>query len=64
MVDIYHITHILAFYATNSFISLFSVLKGLGNSLAEWHPCYIVLSGLYLYVLESEVSHNYQKCFR
>ncbi|CAL9040995.1 unnamed protein product [Musa banksii] len=40
------------------------VWRGLGNSLAEWHPCYIVLSGLYLYVLESEVSHNYQKCFR
>ncbi|XP_073012998.1 uncharacterized protein [Typha latifolia] len=37
------------------------VWTGLGNSLAEWHPCYLVLSGLYLYVLESEFSRNYQR---
>lgn len=35
------------------------VWKGIGYSVAAWHPCYLVLSGLYLYVLESEVSHNY-----
>ncbi|WOL14400.1 hypothetical protein Cni_G23180 [Canna indica] len=38
------------------------VWRGLGNSLAEWTPCYLVLSGFYLYVLESEVSHGYQRC--
>ncbi|XP_038986983.1 uncharacterized protein LOC103722332 isoform X2 [Phoenix dactylifera] len=38
------------------------VWRGLGNSLAEWQPCYLILSGLYLYVLESEVSQNYQRC--
>lgn len=38
------------------------VWKGFGNALAEWQPCYLVLSGLYLYVLESEVSQNYQRC--
>ncbi|XP_043709636.1 uncharacterized protein LOC122658659 isoform X2 [Telopea speciosissima] len=38
------------------------VWRGLGNSVAEWQPCFIVLSGLYLYVLESEVSQSYQRC--
>ncbi|XP_042405096.1 vacuolar protein sorting-associated protein 13C-like [Zingiber officinale] len=38
------------------------VWRGLGNSLAEWHPCYLVLSGLYLYVLEAEASEDYQRC--
>ncbi|PKA57778.1 hypothetical protein AXF42_Ash015155 [Apostasia shenzhenica] len=38
------------------------VWKGFGHSLAEWQPCYIVLSGLYLYVLESEGSQTYQRC--
>lgn len=36
--------------------------RGIGNTLAEWQPCYLVLSGLNLYVLESEVSQNHQKC--
>ncbi|XP_077211040.1 calcium-dependent lipid-binding family protein isoform X2 [Tasmannia lanceolata] len=38
------------------------VWRGIGNSVAEWQSCYLVLSGLHLYVLESEVSHNYQRC--
>ncbi|KAL5700718.1 hypothetical protein ACHQM5_026131 [Ranunculus cassubicifolius] len=38
------------------------VWRGIGNSVAEWQPCYIVLSGLYLYVLESEASQTYQRC--
>ncbi|ONK67151.1 uncharacterized protein A4U43_C06F16540 [Asparagus officinalis] len=38
------------------------VWRGIGHTLAEWQPCYLVLSGLYLYVLESEVSQNYQRC--
>ncbi|CAA6659805.1 unnamed protein product [Spirodela intermedia] len=38
------------------------VWRGIGNSLAEWQPCFIVLCGLYLYVLESETSQNYQRC--
>uniref|UniRef100_A0A0E0NER2 C2 domain-containing protein n=1 Tax=Oryza rufipogon TaxID=4529 RepID=A0A0E0NER2_ORYRU len=36
------------------------VWKGLGYSLAEWHTSYVVLSGMYLYILESEVSQDYQ----
>ncbi|MQL90982.1 hypothetical protein Taro_023594, partial [Colocasia esculenta] len=35
---------------------------GIGNTSAEWKPCFVLLSGLYLYVLESEVSQNYQRC--
>ncbi|RAL47445.1 hypothetical protein DM860_013410 [Cuscuta australis] len=38
------------------------VWKGIGYSIAAWQPCYLVLSGLYLYVLESEGSHTYQRC--
>ncbi|XP_058093613.1 uncharacterized protein LOC131239768 [Magnolia sinica] len=38
------------------------VWRGLGNSIAEWQPCFLVLSGLYLYVLESEVSQSYHRC--
>ncbi|CAL5058295.1 unnamed protein product [Urochloa decumbens] len=38
------------------------VWRGLGYSQAEWHTCYIVLSGMYLYILESELSQNYQRC--
>ncbi|KAK9139107.1 hypothetical protein Scep_008788 [Stephania cephalantha] len=38
------------------------VWRGIGNSVAEWHPCHLVLSGLYLYVLESETSQTYQRC--
>ncbi|KAK8929011.1 hypothetical protein KSP39_PZI017866 [Platanthera zijinensis] len=37
------------------------VWKGIGHSLAEWKPCYVVLSGLYLYVLETEFSQTYQR---
>ncbi|KAI7993232.1 putative vacuolar protein sorting-associated protein 13A [Camellia lanceoleosa] len=38
------------------------VWRGIGYSVAAWHPCFIVLTGLYLYVLESEMSQNYQRC--
>lgn len=38
------------------------VWKGIGYSVAAWQPCYIILSGLYLYVLESEMSRSYQRC--
>ncbi|KAK1307202.1 hypothetical protein QJS10_CPA10g01570 [Acorus calamus] len=38
------------------------VWRGIGNSVAEWKPCFIVLSGFYLYVLESEASQTYQRC--
>ncbi|KAK3154093.1 hypothetical protein QOZ80_2BG0185880 [Eleusine coracana subsp. coracana] len=38
------------------------VWRGLGHSQAEWHDCYVVLSGMYLYILESELSQTYQKC--
>ncbi|XP_057959044.1 uncharacterized protein LOC131151699 [Malania oleifera] len=38
------------------------VWRGIGNSVAAWHPCFLVLSGLYLYVLESEKSQGYQRC--
>lgn len=37
------------------------VWKGIGNSVAAWQPCFLVLSGLYLYVLESEKSQSYQR---
>nr|DAD29104.1 TPA_asm: hypothetical protein HUJ06_030572 [Nelumbo nucifera] len=38
------------------------VWRGIGNYVAEWQPCYLVLSGFYLYVLQSEASQNYQRC--
>ncbi|XP_059444630.1 uncharacterized protein LOC132176414 [Corylus avellana] len=37
------------------------VWKGIGNSVATWQPCFLALSGLYLYVLESEKSLSYQR---
>ncbi|XP_062178337.1 uncharacterized protein LOC133883124 isoform X2 [Alnus glutinosa] len=37
------------------------VWKGIGNSVAAWQPCFLMLSGLYLYVLESEKSLSYQR---
>ncbi|GKV06822.1 hypothetical protein SLEP1_g18658 [Rubroshorea leprosula] len=37
------------------------VWKGIGNSVATWQPCFLVLSGFYLYVLESEKSQSYQR---
>ncbi|TYI07189.1 hypothetical protein ES332_A10G210100v1 [Gossypium tomentosum] len=37
------------------------VWRGIGNSVASWQPCFIVLSGFYLYVLESEKSQNYSR---
>ncbi|XP_073302377.1 uncharacterized protein [Primulina huaijiensis] len=38
------------------------VWKGIGYSVAAWQPSFLVLSGLYLYVLESETSQTYQRC--
>ncbi|GMI70230.1 hypothetical protein like AT1G48090 [Hibiscus trionum] len=37
------------------------VWRGIGNSVASWQPCFVVLSGFYLYVLESEKSQNYER---
>ncbi|KAE8735933.1 Calcium-dependent lipid-binding family protein isoform 3 [Hibiscus syriacus] len=37
------------------------VWRGIGNSIASWQPCYVVLSGFNLYVLESEKSQNHQR---
>ncbi|KAG5388182.1 hypothetical protein IGI04_029723 [Brassica rapa subsp. trilocularis] len=37
------------------------VWKGIGNSVATWQPCHLVLSGLYLYTYESEKSLDYQR---
>lgn len=37
------------------------VWRGIGNSVATWQPCFLVLSGLYLYVFESEISPAYQR---
>ncbi|KAI8561923.1 hypothetical protein RHMOL_Rhmol04G0379800 [Rhododendron molle] len=38
------------------------VWRGIGYSVAAWQPCFLVLSGLYVYVLDSEASQNYQRC--
>lgn len=38
--------------------------QGIGNSVATWQPCFLVLSGLYLYLLESEKSPTYQRYSR
>lgn len=40
------------------------LMQGIGNSVATWQPCFLVLSGLYLYVLESEKSQSYQRYSR
>ncbi|KAJ6689863.1 hypothetical protein OIU85_006185 [Salix viminalis] len=37
------------------------VWRGIGNSVAHWQPCFLVLSGLYLYVMESPKSQSYQR---
>ncbi|GJU48954.1 hypothetical protein Tco_1218509, partial [Tanacetum coccineum] len=36
--------------------------RGIGYSVASWQPSYLVLSGSYLYLLESQTSQNYQRC--
>ncbi|WOH07393.1 hypothetical protein DCAR_0726823 [Daucus carota subsp. sativus] len=38
------------------------VWKGIGYSVASWQPCFLVLSGFHLYVLESERSQSYSRC--
>ncbi|KAI5061209.1 hypothetical protein GOP47_0023714 [Adiantum capillus-veneris] len=38
------------------------VWKGIGNSVAEWQPCWSVLSGSHLYILESVNTQTYQRC--
>ncbi|XLS93885.1 hypothetical protein HN51_069893 [Arachis hypogaea] len=40
------------------------VWKGIGNSVATWQTCFLVLSGLYLYVFETAESQNYQRYLR
>lgn len=40
------------------------ILQGIGNSVATWHPCFLVLSGSYLYVFESAKSRSYQRYLR
>ncbi|KAJ7955294.1 calcium-dependent lipid-binding family protein [Quillaja saponaria] len=37
------------------------VWKGIGNSVATWQPCFLVLSGFYIYLLESSKSQSYQR---
>ncbi|CAL1397515.1 unnamed protein product [Linum trigynum] len=37
------------------------VWKGIGNSIATWQQCFLVLSGLYLYVTESHDSQSHQR---
>ncbi|PRQ39555.1 putative vacuolar protein sorting-associated protein [Rosa chinensis] len=37
------------------------VWKGIGNSVATWQPCFLVLSGTNIFVLESEKSQTYQR---
>ncbi|CAN1281796.1 Intermembrane lipid transfer protein vps13A [Linum perenne] len=37
------------------------VWKGIGNSVATWQPCFLVLSGFYLYVMESPESQSHQR---
>ncbi|XP_076932508.1 uncharacterized protein LOC143598077 [Bidens hawaiensis] len=37
------------------------VWRGIGYSVASWQPSYLILSGLYLYLLESSTSQNYQR---
>ncbi|XP_012842600.1 PREDICTED: uncharacterized protein LOC105962815 isoform X1 [Erythranthe guttata] len=38
------------------------VWRGIGYSVASWQPCFLVLSGFHLYVLESKTSQTYQRC--
>ncbi|XLR00945.1 hypothetical protein S83_067143 [Arachis hypogaea] len=40
------------------------VWKGIGNSVATWQTCFLVLSGSYLYVFETAESHSYQRYLR
>lgn len=40
------------------------LLQGIGHSVATWQPCFLVLSGSYLYVFESSNSQNYQHYLR
>lgn len=35
---------------------------GIGNSVAEWQSCWLVLAGSYLYIWESKASQTYQRC--
>jgi hypothetical protein len=39
-------------------------MQGIGSTVAEWHPCRAILAGTYLYILESESAHTYQRCIR
>ncbi len=57
-----HMMHLCS--TVTEFCIFYFGCKGLGYSLAEWHTSYVVLSGMYLYILESEVSQDYQRCCR
>lgn len=39
-------------------------MQGIGSTTAEWQPCRAILAGTYLYILESETAHTYQRCIR
>lgn len=39
-------------------------MQGIGSTVAEWQPCRAILAGTYLYILESESAHSYQRCIR
>ncbi|XP_031479692.1 uncharacterized protein LOC116250249 isoform X3 [Nymphaea colorata] len=38
------------------------VWTGIGHSTAEWRPCFLILSNLHLYALDSEASQTYRRC--
>ncbi|CAN6447305.1 unnamed protein product [Victoria cruziana] len=38
------------------------VWTGIGYSTAEWRPCFLILSSLHLYALDSEASPTYRRC--
>ncbi|KAK4798434.1 hypothetical protein SAY86_030760 [Trapa natans] len=37
------------------------VWRGIGNLMSKWQPCFLMLSGFHLYVLESAKSQSYQR---
>ncbi|KAG0559465.1 hypothetical protein KC19_10G107200 [Ceratodon purpureus] len=38
------------------------VWGGIGSTVAEWQTCRAILAGTYLYILESDSAHTYQRC--
>lgn len=39
-------------------------MQGIRSTVAEWQPCRAILAGTFLYILESESAHSYQRCIR